>query len=180
MNTLAIGLRALTRSRLERGIRRDLHTSSIICGIQKLPRGHHSIPESREKVEISVAEWPFVERVLPLTKIPTPTAKPGEVMPSGWVAPSAKPGDCSYYINRNANHMLPVYIIHQPIMSRFFTIIRHVEGDIFALGEEVRKVVSETNPQKHAVLQVNESQRWIKVKGNHYQALKDFLLSRGF
>ncbi|XP_068250465.1 large ribosomal subunit protein mL49 [Palaemon carinicauda] len=180
MNSVTRGLHMLTRSRLGPGLSRNLHTSSVTCGIDRLPRGHHSIPESQEKVEISVEEWPYVERVLPLTKIPAYNAKPGEVMPSGWRAPSAKPGDYPYFVNRNANHMLPVYVLHKPILSRYYTIVKHVEGDIFALGEKLRKVVTETSRQKYAVIQVNEPQRWIKAKGNHYQAIRDYLIEEGF
>ncbi|KAK7060650.1 54S ribosomal protein L49, mitochondrial [Halocaridina rubra] len=95
-----------------------IHTSSCRLGIDKFPRGRLTVPESQEKVEISTVEWSFVERVLPMKSIPVPTAKPGEVMPSGWNAPSAKPGDYPYHVIRNANHMLPVYVEHVAILTR--------------------------------------------------------------
>nr|XP_053651981.1 39S ribosomal protein L49, mitochondrial-like [Cherax quadricarinatus] len=147
----------------------------------RLPRLRHTIPESYEKVEVSTAEWSYVERLLPLKSIPKPTGNPGEVMPSGWVVPSAKPGDYPYFVPRSANHMLPVYLLHKPILSKHVTSVKHVQGDIFALSEELREHLTQLLPSRKIInMRVHEPHQMIQIKGQFVTELKEFLLKKGF
>ena len=80
-------------------------------------------------------EWRYVERLLeqslPKT-IPVPDVEPGTVKPSGFRMPTAKIGDHPYYVKRNPNWMLPVYV-KQPWSSgqpqATITVIRSVYLD---------------------------------------------------
>ena len=54
----------------------------------------------------------LLEQSLPKT-IPVPNVEPGRVKPSGFRMPTAKVGDHPYYVKRNPNWMLPVYV-NQP------------------------------------------------------------------
>ncbi|CAL4114184.1 unnamed protein product [Meganyctiphanes norvegica] len=89
-----------------------LSTSNVLSGLDQLPSIQLTIPESRGKVEMSTAEWKYVERLLPSKTIPPHFAQPGEILPSGWVAPSAKVGDHQYFARRNNSHQLQVYVKH--------------------------------------------------------------------
>ncbi|XP_042892935.1 39S ribosomal protein L49, mitochondrial-like isoform X2 [Penaeus japonicus] len=160
--------------------RRTLTTTSTAQGISKLPRLQHTIPESYKEVEVSTAEWSFVERLIPPKAIPKPNVKPGEVTPSGWVAPSAAPGDYPYFVSRSASHMLPVYVKHEPIMSRFTTTVKNVEGDVFTLGEELRQYLSDKFPFKHINLRVHEPHRMIQIKGEYVLEVREYLIRKGF
>lgn len=146
----------------------------------KLPALKHTHPQSYEKVEMSTAEWSYVERLIPPTAIPKPTVNPGEVTPSGWVAPSARPRDYPYFVPRAASHMLPVYLLHQPILSRFITSVKHVEGDIFVLAEELREHLTPLIAPKILCLRVHEPHQMIQVKGQLVGEIKEFLLKKGF
>ncbi|XP_071535872.1 large ribosomal subunit protein mL49 [Panulirus ornatus] len=160
---------------------RILHTTGVVPhGIQGLPRGRHTIPETREQVEVSTAEWSYVERLMHPTAIPKPCAMPGEVMPSGWVAPSAKIGDYPYFVPRSTNHMIPVYLKHVQILQRFITSVKHVEGDIFALGEELQDYLQQRIPKKYIIVRVHEPHQVIQIKGNFVAEVKEFLLEKGF
>ncbi|KAG7161579.1 39S ribosomal protein L49, mitochondrial-like [Homarus americanus] len=159
---------------------RDLHTTTATPSYSKLPRLQHTISESYEQVEVSTAEWPYVERLLPYTTIPKPSSNPGEVTPSGWVAPSAQPGDYPYFVPRAASHMMPVYVEHEPILNRFVTRVKHVEGDIFALGEELQEHLTRLFPSKYIILRVHEPHQVIHIKGQFVGAVKEFLFKKGF
>ncbi|ROT76916.1 putative 39S ribosomal protein L49, mitochondrial [Penaeus vannamei] len=172
--------RSLRLARIGNYGRRTLTSTSTVQGISKFPRLQHTIPESYNEVEVSTAEWSFVERLIPPKAIPKPKANPGEVTPSGWVAPSAVPGDYPYFVPRSASHMLPVYVKHEPIMSRFTTSVKKVEGDAFALGEELRQYLSEKFAPKHINLRVHEPHRMIQIKGEYLLEVKEFLISKGF
>ena len=58
-------------------------------------------------------EWKYVERLLDQSRpktIPVPEVEPGKVLPSGFTMPTAKRGDSPYFVKRNPNWMLPVYV----------------------------------------------------------------------
>ena len=58
-------------------------------------------------------EWKYVERLLDQSQpktIPIPEVEPGKMMPSGFTMPTAKRGDNPYFVKRNPNWMLPVYV----------------------------------------------------------------------
>lgn len=169
-----------TRSRILRNLHISVSRPLPTFGIDKLPTGQHSIPESHEQVEVSTAEWAYVERLLPPKSIPKPTAKPGEVMPSGWVAPSAQLGDHPYFVHRSPSHLLPVYIQHAPIQTRYITSLHHIEGDIFALAEELKAYIHAERQPRLINMRVHEPHQKIHIKGQYVAEVREFLLKKGF
>ncbi|KAG0729715.1 putative 39S ribosomal protein L49, mitochondrial [Chionoecetes opilio] len=159
---------------------RALHTSPPVSAIGRLPAGTHTIPEGRDQVETSRAEWGYVERLFPPKTVPRPQATPGEVKPSGWVAPSASRDDHPYFVPRNRSHMLPVYLEHKPIISKYRTSVHHVEGDIFALLEELREYLKEQRQPKILNMRAHEPHQRIEVKGQYVAEVREFLLQKGF
>lgn len=159
---------------------RRLHVSPAAPSINRLPAGRHTIPEARAQVEVSTEEWKYVERLFPPKAIPKPTAAPGEVMPSGWVAPSAKPGDHPYFVRRNPSHQLPVYLTHNAIISKYRTKISHVEGDIWVLLEELRAYLQQRRDPKVLNMRAHEPHQRIEIKGQYVMEVRDFLLAKGF
>merc|ERR1712080_228157 len=57
------------------------------------------------------SEWDYVERLLPLRIVPPLPPAPNKdgTYPSGFCAPSRKPGNLAYHVTRTRSHMLPVY-----------------------------------------------------------------------
>lgn len=75
-------------------------------------------------------------------------------------------------------HNLPVYkdITHG---NRHMTVIRKVEGDIWALQKDVEEFLSSLLG-KTPVTQVNEVTGTLRVKGYFDEQLKAWLLEKGF
>lgn len=159
---------------------RPVHTCSAALSIAKQPAGQHTIPDSRAQVETSTAEWQYVERLFPLQSIPKPNVAPGEVTPSGWVAPSAKPGDYPYFVRRSESHMVPVYLDHIPELTRYRTFVNHVEGDVFALLEELREYLNERKHTRLLNMRAHEPHQKIEIKGQYVAEVREFLLKKGF
>ncbi|KAK4326118.1 hypothetical protein Pmani_003331 [Petrolisthes manimaculis] len=161
-----------------------LHTTTSSSfpsfGTDRLPRAQHSIPESYEQVEKSTAEWAYVERLFPPKSIPKPIAKPGEVMPSGWKSPSACPGDYSYFVHRSPSHLYPVYIKHTPMRCRYITKLHHIEGDIFALAEDLRVYLMAKRQPRLINMRVHEPHQKIHIKGQYVAEIREFLQEKGF
>ncbi|XP_045106880.1 39S ribosomal protein L49, mitochondrial-like [Portunus trituberculatus] len=185
---MSVGVCSLVTLRYVSGLRclrtavsqRPLHTCSAALGIAKLPAGSHTIPDSRAQVETSTVEWHYVERLFPQKSIPKPTVSPGEVTPSGWVAPSAKPGDHPYFIRRSQSHMLPVYLHNVPHMSKYRTFVHHVEGDIFALLEELQEYLKDRKHTRILNMRAHEPHQKIEIKGQYVAEVREFLLKKGF
>lgn len=73
---------------------------------------------------------------MPPQTVPPGPSEPGKEFPSGWRVPNP-PKDCSYYIPRNKNHMVPVYtLIFDRGMIRE-TRVRHIEGNIWVSDQEM-------------------------------------------
>ncbi|XP_076045180.1 mitochondrial ribosomal protein L49 [Oratosquilla oratoria] len=149
-------------------------------GIDRKPLGEVTIPETRKKIDVSTAEWHFVERLISDSAIPKPPCPPGEVTPSGYVVPTAKFGDYPYHVSRNVAHMLRVYLKHQPKLQRYVTYLRGVEGDIFLLGEEIRMLLTKLHPNSIIRVRVHEPHQVIQVKGDYVNDIKEYLLKKGF
>ena len=84
-------------------------------------------------------DWKYVERLLaqslPKT-IPVPSHEPGSVLPSGFRMPTAKMGDFEYFVKRNPNWMLPVYVSqkwHKGNPQATITSIKSVQSQSFSL-----------------------------------------------
>ncbi|KAM9301750.1 large ribosomal subunit protein mL49 [Gastrophryne carolinensis] len=122
-------------------------------------------------------EYCFVERLIPPTQVPKPPKHQG-VTPSGWIPPKDTPPDLPYCVRRSRMHNVPVYtdITHG---NRQMTVIRKIEGDIWALEGEVRDFLTQLTGKTPAI-QVNEINRSIRVKGYHDNAIKTWLAEKGF
>nr|XP_058159255.1 large ribosomal subunit protein mL49-like [Dasypus novemcinctus] len=126
----------------------------------------------------SVHEYQFVERLIPPTSIPKPPKHEQYSTPSGWQPPQDTPPNLPYFVRRSRMHNIPVYkdITHG---NRQMTVIRKVEGDIWALQKDVEDFLSPLLG-KTPVTQVNEVTGTLRVKGYVDQQLKAWLLEKGF
>ncbi|KAJ0036398.1 hypothetical protein NQD34_005075 [Periophthalmus magnuspinnatus] len=133
--------------------------------------------ETRPSIEESTAEYKFVERLIPPSKVPAPPPHTGPT-PSGWVPPFPSPPDLPYMIRRSRMHNIPVYtdVTHG---NRLITIVRKVEGDIWALEKDVKAFLKDVTG-KDLPTQVNEVTMTLKVKGHFDRELKEWLLNKGF
>ncbi|XP_045631558.1 39S ribosomal protein L49, mitochondrial isoform X1 [Ursus americanus] len=146
------------------------------CGLRRLSQTQGP-PDYPSFVE-SVDEYQFVERLLPPTSIPKPPKHEHYPTPSGWQPPRDPPPNLPYFVRRSRMHNIPVYkdITHG---NRQMTVIRKVEGDIWALQKDVEDFLSPLLG-KTPVTQVNEVTGTLWVKGYFDQQLKAWLLEKGF
>ncbi|XP_009244432.1 large ribosomal subunit protein mL49 isoform X2 [Pongo pygmaeus] len=88
------------------------------------------------------------------------------------------PPNLPYFVRRSRMHNIPVYkdITHG---NRQMTVIRKVEGDIWALQKDVEDFLSPLLG-KTPVTQVNEVTGTLRIKGYFDQELKAWLLEKGF
>ncbi|XP_076250937.1 mitochondrial ribosomal protein L49 [Rhynchophorus ferrugineus] len=122
-------------------------------------------------------DWSYVERVLPLKTVPPPIKK--DSYPSGWKPQSDELADRPYFIKRTKNHMLPCYLhITQRGIKRT-TLLKNIEGDIWLLEKELKEFLQ---PQVFQILrsQVNEFVGYIRINGDHVNAVKYFLEQKGY
>ncbi|XP_034731772.1 39S ribosomal protein L49, mitochondrial [Etheostoma cragini] len=125
----------------------------------------------------STEEYRFVERLIPPSRVPAPPRHAGPT-PSGWTPPADSPPPLPYMIRRSRMHNIPVYsdLTHG---SRRTTLVRKVEGDIWALEKDVKQYLKELTG-KELPTQVNEVTRTLKVKGHFETELKEWLAGKGF
>ncbi|KAM9785359.1 large ribosomal subunit protein mL49 [Neosynchiropus ocellatus] len=125
----------------------------------------------------STEEYKFVERLIPASRVPDPPRHTGPT-PSGWTPPADSPPDLPYMIRRSRMHNIPVYtdLTHG---NRWMTLVRKVEGDIWALEKDVREFLRDVTG-KELPTQVNEVTMTLKVKGQYDQELKQWLSEKGF
>ncbi|XP_026188689.1 large ribosomal subunit protein mL49 [Mastacembelus armatus] len=133
--------------------------------------------ETRTGFLESTEEYGFVERLIPPSRIPAPPKRVGP-SPSGWTPPADSPPPLPYMIRRSRMHNIPVYtdLTHG---SRRTTLVRKVEGDIWALEKDVKQFLKEVTGQELPT-QVNEVTMTLKVKGHFDKELKDWLVGKGF
>lgn len=135
-------------------------------------------PEAQKAVIVeSVEEYKFVERLIPPSMVPAPPPHTGPT-PSGWIPPAASPPALPYMIRRSRLHNIPVYS-DLTKSSLKTTLIRKVEGDIWALEKDVKQYLKEVTGRELPT-QVNEVTMTLKVKGHFDQELKDWLAGKGF
>ncbi|XP_012520880.1 PREDICTED: 39S ribosomal protein L49, mitochondrial [Propithecus coquereli] len=146
------------------------------CGLRLLSQTQGP-PDYPSFVE-SVDEYQFVERLLPPTSIPKPPKHEHYPTPSGWQPPRDPPPNLPYFVRRSRMHNIPVYkdITHG---NRLMTVIRKVEGDIWALQKDVEEFLSPLLG-KTPITQVNEVTGTLRIKGYFDQQLKAWLLEKGF
>ncbi|XP_036182605.1 39S ribosomal protein L49, mitochondrial [Myotis myotis] len=135
-------------------------------------------PPSYPRFVESVDEYQFVERLLPPTSVPEPPKHEHYPTPSGWQPPRDPPPNLPYFVRRSRMHNIPVYkdITHG---NRQMTVIRKVEGDIWALQKDVEDFLSPLLG-KTPITQVNEVTGTLRIKGYFDQQLKTWLLEKGF
>uniref|UniRef100_A0A8D0BWZ5 Large ribosomal subunit protein mL49 n=1 Tax=Salvator merianae TaxID=96440 RepID=A0A8D0BWZ5_SALMN len=126
----------------------------------------------------STEEYSFVERLIPPTQVPTPPKHDSYPTPSGWKPPQETPPDLPYFVRRSRMHNVPVYtdITHG---CRKMTIIRKIEGDIWALEKDVKEFLTQLSKYAPAT-QVNEVACSIHIKGYFDKELKKWLIDKGF
>ncbi|XP_053576092.1 39S ribosomal protein L49, mitochondrial [Bombina bombina] len=122
-------------------------------------------------------EYHFVERLIPPTRIPEPPKHQSKT-PSGWIPPRDPPPDLPYIIRRSRMHNVPVYtdITHG---NRQMTVIRKIEGDIWALSADVQAFLTQLTGKERPI-QVNEVNRTIRIKGYYDKELQAWLAEKGF
>ncbi|XP_074537810.1 large ribosomal subunit protein mL49 [Halichoeres trimaculatus] len=125
----------------------------------------------------STEEYHFVERLIPPTRVPAPPPHAGPT-PSGWTPPADSPPSLPYMIRRSRMHNIPVYT-DLTQSTRKTTLIRKVEGDIWALEKDVKQFLKEVTG-KDLPTQVNEVTMTLKVKGHFDVELKQWLAGKGF
>uniref|UniRef100_UPI0037E7C2E9 large ribosomal subunit protein mL49 n=1 Tax=Semicossyphus pulcher TaxID=241346 RepID=UPI0037E7C2E9 len=133
--------------------------------------------ETKPVILESTEEYKFVERLIPPSRVPDPPEHAGPT-PSGWTPPADSPPPLPYMIRRSRMHNIPVYtdLTHG---SRKTTLVRKVEGDIWALEKDVKQFLKEVTG-KELSTQVNEVTMTLKVKGHFDVELKQWLASKGF
>lgn len=122
-------------------------------------------------------EWKFVERLLPRKIVPKPIPK--EEYPSGWKPQTIDINQTDYFIARTKNHMVPVYLIRKFRGMRRLTVVRRVQGDIWALEAELKAAI-EKHIGKMIITRVNEMSSQIYFKGDYVNFVKEYLLKKGF
>ncbi|EDV95359.1 GH17902 [Drosophila grimshawi] len=137
--------------------------------------------EAYPEVEVvhNPPEWKYVERLLPPSTVPEPVAKP--TYPSGW-QPQRANGDNSsgYFVARTKNHMVPVYLHTRFRGQRRLTVVRRVQGDIWALERDLRSIVEQARNGKLCATRVNELSGQIYIHGDYVDLLREHLKSKGF
>jgi len=137
-------------------------------------------PQLYTDVEKSYAEWKWVERLIPPGTVPPAPSEPGKEFPSGWKVPNP-PKNCSYYVPRNKNHMVPVYTLIWDRGQIRETRIRHVEGNIWALEKDVGSYLKSIYPKTKIIMTyTQECARFVGIKGDFTEDIKAWLIKRGF
>ncbi|KAK3594331.1 hypothetical protein CHS0354_024267 [Potamilus streckersoni] len=129
-------------------------------------------------IEFSTDEFKYVEKLLPSKTVPEPPKHTLYPTPSGWVPPAANLST-PYAVNRTKNHNLPVYLQVKVGGTRKLTLIRKIDGDIWALEADIRNFLEPITGKK-CLTQVHEVARFIRVRGNYVTEVGKFLIDKGF
>ncbi|XP_049795701.1 probable 39S ribosomal protein L49, mitochondrial [Schistocerca nitens] len=129
------------------------------------------------EISSSPEEWQWVERLLGPKVVPQP--KPKADYPSGWKPPSDAALSLPYFVKRNKNYMLPVYLNIKFRGQRRITVVRNIQGDIWLMERELREHL-ESVVKKPVVTMVHEVCCLIKVKGDVYLPVEQWLYQKGF
>lgn len=74
--------------------------------------------------------------------------------------------------------MVPVFLEITFKGHRRMSIVKHIEGDIWALEEELHRLI-ETRAGKRIFSRVNEMNRTIVFKGDYVTLIQKYLMSKG-
>lgn len=155
----------------------------IACGSRNYSSYGDSpfVSRVKEQYEYEVVknppEWAYVERLMPFDAIPA--VKPKEKYPSGWIPPCEEAKKLPYFISRSKNQELPIYLNITFRGMRKITQIRKIEGDIWLLNDLIKELLKE-NAHKYVETRVHELGRFIEVKGDYVNVLRDWAYSKGF
>ncbi|XP_013136263.1 PREDICTED: 39S ribosomal protein L49, mitochondrial [Papilio polytes] len=139
------------------------------------------IDKIKEQYEYDVvknpSEWIYVERLLPFDTIPA--VRPKEKYPSGWIPPKEEALNLPYFISRTKNHELPIYLNITFRGMRKITQIKKIEGDIWLLNDILKTHLKESAGQ-YVETRVHELGKFIEVKGDYVNIVRDWAHSKGF
>eukprot|EP00090_Calanus_glacialis_P003830 TRINITY_DN12870_c0_g1_i1.p1 TRINITY_DN12870_c0_g1~~TRINITY_DN12870_c0_g1_i1.p1 ORF type:complete len:219 (-),score=81.87 TRINITY_DN12870_c0_g1_i1:111-767(-) len=130
------------------------------------------------------SEWAMVERYMVQSQpkvIPLP--QPDKEYSSGFVMPTAKPGDYPYFVKRAPSWLFPVYVSQAsgkggnrcPVK----TTIKRVEGNVAMLRDDLTEFLMQRYEQEF-ISQANELMQKVVFRGNYDKDFKEFLKIRGF
>ncbi|KAH8415387.1 hypothetical protein KR222_007898, partial [Zaprionus bogoriensis] len=158
---------------------RSLHTATALRGNFRSSQPVQPL-EQYPEVEVlhNPPEWKYVERLLPPTLVPQPVEKPA--YPSGWQPQTADGQAEGYFVARTKNHMVPVYLHRSFRGQRRITVVRRVQGDIWALEQELRAVVERARNGKLCASRINELSGQIRFHGDYVDVLREHLKAKGF
>lgn len=173
---------SLRSTALHRALRGVLGQHKRIPGARPATAGLRyfgvAAPEEKKTAILeSTEEYKFVERLIPPTRVPPPPKHDGPT-PSGWIPPADSPPPLPYMIRRSRLHNIPVYT-DLTSGSRKTTLVRKVEGNIWALEKDVKQYLKEVTG-KELPTQVNEVTMTLRVKGHFDKELKEWLAQKGF
>ncbi|XP_071802677.1 large ribosomal subunit protein mL49-like [Asterias amurensis] len=140
-----------------------------------------TIDESQPKTGYieSKEDFKFVERLIPSLQPPTPPVHEKYPTPSGWSpAKGAAPGT-PYSIRRTRYHSVPVYLELKYGENQQLTVIKNVEGDIWAFGNDLKEHL-EAKEGRPIPMRVNEVTQQVKFKGMYREAVKTWMANNGF
>jgi len=123
-------------------------------------------------------QWKWVEKLLPVRTVPVPPSITSEI-PSGWQPTRPESLALPYSIGRSRNHMPSVYLKIAVRGLRRMTYVRHIQGDIWRLKEDLSKRVNERMGFKHGIF-VNELNGVIIIRGDVYSLVMEFFHEKGF
>ncbi|KYO27847.1 39S ribosomal protein L49, mitochondrial [Alligator mississippiensis] len=127
----------------------------------------------------STEDYKWVERLIPPTRVPEPPKHEHYPTPSGWSPPRDPPPELPYFVRRSRMHNIPVYT-DITTGNRKMTLIRKIEGDIWALEGEVKEFLAQLLGKTPPPTQVNELTSTIRIKGYFDAEIKAWLLDKGF
>ncbi|CAK1583055.1 unnamed protein product [Parnassius mnemosyne] len=122
-------------------------------------------------------EWAYVERLLPFDTIPA--VSPKEKYPSGWIPPREEARNLPFFVSRTKNHELPIYLNITFRGMRKITQIRKIDGDIWLLNDEIKIYLKEA-AKRYVETKVHELGKFIEVKGDYVNVLRDWAHTKGF
>ncbi|XP_022217137.2 probable 39S ribosomal protein L49, mitochondrial [Drosophila obscura] len=158
---------------------RSLHTQPARLSSFRSSKEVQTLEQYPEVEPVAnAAAWKFVERLLPPQTVPRPVAKTD--YPSGWQPQKSDGSDSGYFVARTKNHMVPVYLHTRFRGQRRITVVRRVQGDIWALEKDLRSVVEQARNGKLCATRVNELSGQIHIHGDYVDVLRDHLKAKGF
>ncbi|XP_070578912.1 large ribosomal subunit protein mL49-like [Ptychodera flava] len=126
----------------------------------------------------SKEDFKYVERLLPQLQVPSPPKHSEYPTPSGWMPPKDKSTKLPYFVKRTRLHNWPVYTLIKNGGTRQLTVVRKIEGDIWALEKDLRQHL-ESIVGHTIASHVNEVGMFIHYKGIYENEVKEWLKEKG-